>query len=302
MSRFRQLETFIAVADAGGFNAAARLLRLSPPSVTRLIADLEERIGTRLFNRTTRQVALTEAGRRLHRDAARLLEDLEAMEASAAGAHLKPQGVLSVTAPLMFGHRFVAPLVRTYLDRHPAVSVRTFFADRVVDLIDEGLDVAVRIGDLPDSSLTAVQVGVLRRVTVAAPAYLRQAEALTHPNDLVRHKTVFPTAFPPADAWDFVTDDDRHVVALGSTLQCNTVDVALDVACAGWGVTRLLSYQVADALTSGALVEVLGDFEDRRLPVQLVYAEGPLRAAKIRAFVDLAATALRGHARTLEAI
>ena len=158
MDRFKQLETFVAVADAGGFNAAARKLQMSPPSVTRLVADLEDRIGTRLFVRSTRQVSLTEAGERLHLDAARILAELAAVEASAVGAHVEPQGVLTVTAPLTFGHRFIAPIVRDYLDKYPVVSARTVFVDRVVNLIDEGLDVALRIGELPDSSLKAVRV------------------------------------------------------------------------------------------------------------------------------------------------
>ncbi len=302
MDRFKQLETFLAVADTGGFNAAARRLQMSPPSVTRLIADLEERIGTRLFVRTTRQVALTEAGERLHLDAARVLAELEAVEASATGAHAEPQGVLTVTAPLMFGHRFIAPIIRDYLDTYPAVSARTLFIDRVVNLIDEGLDVALRIGELPDSSLKAARVGSLRRVTVAAPAYLKANLQPKHPKDLANHKTIVPAGLNPVPSWEFVAKEKRQSVNVNPTLSCNTIDVALDAACAGWGITRLLSYQVADALKSGDLVEVLGKFEDRRLPIHLMHSEGQHTAAKIRTFVDFAVKALRQHAKKLEAV
>lgn len=302
MDRFKQLETFLAVAQTGGFNAAARDLQMSPPSVTRLIGDLEGRLGTRLFTRTTRQVALTEAGERLHLDTARILADLEAIEASAKGAHVEPQGILSVTAPQMFGHQFIGPIIRDYLDIYPAVSARTLFVDRVVNLIDEGLDVALRIGDLPDSSLKAMRVGSLRRVTVAGPAYLKSNRHLTHPKDLSEHKTIVPFGLSPVPTWDYVARNERHAVSVNPTLSCNTIDVALDAACSGWGVTRLLSYQVSDALESGDLVEVLEKFEDRRLPIHLMHSEGQLTAAKIRTFIDFAAKTLHRHAKKIEAV
>ena len=302
MDRFKQLETFVAVADAGGFNAAARQLQMSPPSVTRLIADLEERIETRLFVRTTRQVALTEAGERLHLDAARILADLENAEASATGAHVAPQGVLTVTAPQLFGHRFIAPIVRDYLDVYPTVTAHTLFVDRVVNLIEEGLDVALRIGELPDSSLKALRVGSLRRVTVASPAYFKSNPRPKHPKDLINHKTIAPVGLSPVPAWEFAVKGKSQIAHIKPGLSCNTIDVALDAACSGWGITRLLSYQVADAVKSGDLVEVLGKFEDRRMPIHLVHSEGHLTAAKIRTFVDFAAKVLRQHAKKLEAV
>ncbi len=302
MGRFRQLETFVAVAESGGFNAAARHLQMSPPSVTRLIAALEDRIGTRLFIRTTRQVSLTEAGERLFHDAVRILADLAAVEASASGAHAEPQGVLSVTAPVNFGHTFVAPIVRDYVDANPKVSAQTLFVDRVVNLIDEGLDVAVRIGELPGSSLLAVRVGSLRRVTVAAPSYIDRVRRPDHPRDLAQHRTILPTGLNPIPTWDFVVGRERHSVHLQPALSCNTIDAAVDAARSGWGITRALSYQVADALQAGELVELLGRFEDRRLPIHLMHSEGRLTAAKIRTFVDYAASVLRRLAKKLEAM
>lgn len=296
VDRFSELETFVAVAEAGGFNAAARRLNRSAPTVTRVVAGLEARIGTRLFTRTTRQVALTEAGGRLYRDASRLLGDLAQVEASAAGAHEAPQGTLAVTAPDMFGRRYIAPLVRSFLDAYPAVNARLLLLDRVVNVIEEGLDVAVRIGELPDSSLTAVGVGHVRRVTVASPEYLARHGAPETPADLLRHRLTAASALSPDSAWEYVAEGRRQVVAVEPRLVGNSIGAAIDAALSGWAITRVISYQVADALAAGDLVELLPDHEDRRVPVHLVHAEGPLRAAKIRAFVDHAARALRREA------
>lgn len=302
MDRFKELQTFVAVAEAGGFNAAARRLQMSAPSVTRLVAMFEQRIGTRLFVRTTRQVALTGAGQRLFADALRILADLDAVEASAAGAHVEPQGVLTVTAPVNFGHRYVAPILRNYLDAYPAVSARTLFVDRIVNLIEEGLDVAVRIGELPDSSLMAVRVGAVRRVVVAAPSYTEGAGLPRNPEDLADHRLIVPSGLSPTPTWDFVSGTKRRVVNLQPVLTCNTINVAIDAAKSGWGITRVLSYQVAEALKSGELVELLDGFEDRRMPIHLMHSEGQLTAAKIRTFVDFAAQALRRHSEQLAAI
>lgn len=293
MDRFTQLEAFVAVAEEGGFNAAARRLKRSPPTVTRLVAALEARIGARLFTRSTRRIALTEAGARLFQDAIPVLQALAGAEAAAAGAHVAPQGVLAVTAPVLFGQRYVAPLVRSFIDAHPRVTARVLFVDRVVNLIEEGLDVAVRIGSLPASRLTAVRVGDLRRVVVASPAYLEAHGAPKTPGDLARHRVATARGTAPDGAWEFVAEGRRRVAALEPVLESNAVGVAIDAAEAGWALTRTLSYQVAPALADGRLVEVLAAFEDRRTPVHLVHAEGPLRAAKIRAFVEHARAALR---------
>ncbi len=297
MDRFTELETFIAVAEAGGFNAAARRLNRSPPSVTRIISGLEQRIGTRLFTRTTRQIAFTEAGERLFTDARRLVNDLEIAEASAAGAHQEPQGVLSVTAPTIFGRVCIAPVLRSFLDLNPRVSVQALFVDRIVNLIEEGLDVAVRIGELPDSSLTAVRVGAVRHVVVASPAYLQARGRPEMPEHLTHHRLVSASQMTQADSWQFVAAGQKRSVPIRAAFVANNIDVSIDAALSGWAVTRVLSYQVADALRSGKLVELLPGFEDREIPIHLVHAEGPLRAAKIRVFVDHAAQALRKQAQ-----
>ncbi len=298
MDRFRELATFVAVAESGAFNAAARTLNLSPPVVTRLISALEQRLGARLLVRTTRRVVLTDAGTRLLADATRVLADLEAAESAAAGAHLSPQGLLRVTAPVLFGQQYVLPILRAFLDATPAVSASTLFVDRVVDLIDEGLDVAVRIGDLADSSLSAQRVGAVRLVVVAAPAYLARQAPPAELEDLARHRVVQARSMA-AGTWSFVKDGRRTNVAVQPRLTVNTVAAAVDTAVTGWGVARALSYQVAEALAAGSLVELVPGSDDRELPIHIVHTEGRLSAAKTRAFVDFAAARLRATGDTL---
>ena len=286
----------MAVAEAGGFNAAARKLGMSAPSVTRLVSALETRVGTALLTRTTRQVALTEAGARLFADGARILEAVTAAEASAAGAHEAPKGLLSVTAPVKFGQLYIAPILRDYLDFYPDVAGQTLFVDRVVNLIEEGMDVAVRIGELPDSTLTAVRVGQVRRVVVASPAYLARAGIPNAPEDLRNHRIIGASNVSPSLKWEFTSGERSRVVSVDVRFRANTVDTALDAVLDGWGVTRTLSYQVAAALERGALVELLPGQDSTLVPIHLVHAEGQLRAAKIRAFIDLARTRLRAQA------
>lgn len=293
MDRFREIETFIAVAEEGAFNAAARRLNTSAPVVTRLVGALEARLGTRLLSRTTRKVALTEAGSRLLADASRVMADLEDAEGSAAGAHLSPRGVLRVTAPVQFGQRHIAPILRAFLDDYPAVTATTLFVDRVVDLIDEGLDVALRIGELPDSTLTATRVGTVRRVVVAAPGYLARNGTPAAPAELALHTVIQPLNLHEAPLWPFVAGGRTQTARITPRLSVNTVSAALDAAIAGWGITRLLSYQVAGALAAGELSEILAAWEDRQMPIHLVHSEGRLSAAKTRVFVDFAARRLR---------
>lgn len=302
MDRLRAYGAFLAVAEEGAFNAAAKRLNISPPAVTRLVGMLEAQLGVKLFTRTTRQVVLTEAGSRLRDDATRILAELSEAEASAAGAHDAPRGELRVTAPVLFGQRFIAPILRDYLDRYPAVTASTLFVDRIVDLIDEGQDVALRIGDLPDSSLIATRIGTVRRVTIASPAYLADRPPLQQPDDLQNHRIILPTGANAAPSWAFISEEGRKTVRLAPALRVNTMSAAIDAAIAGWGVTRVLSYQVGDAIGAGALVEVLRESEDRSLPIHLVQAEGRRSAAKIRAFVDFAGARLRRETNRLEAL
>ena len=241
------------------------------------------------------------AVRRLLADATRILAELEEAEASAAGAHQSPRGELRVTAPVMFGQRHIAPILRDYLDAFPDVSANVLFVDRIVDLIDEGLDVAVRIGELPDSTLSATQVGAVRRVTVASTGYLAAHGAPDVPSDLTHHRIVQPLGLLRRPEWVFVAGGETQSIRLTPRLTVNTVAAALDAARAGWGITHLLSYQAAAELAAGELVEVLQGFEDRRMPVHLVHSEGRRAAAKVRTFIDFASVRLRSRVDLLAA-
>jgi DNA-binding transcriptional LysR family regulator len=284
------MRVFVAVAEAQGFAPAARRVGMSPPAVTRAIAALEERIGTRLLHRTTRIVRLTEAGSRFLADCKRILGELEEAEASAAGSHAEPRGLLAVTAPVMFGRMFVAPLVLDFLARHPRVTARTLFLDRVADLIDEGLDVAVRIAHLPDSSLRAVRVGSVRRVVCASPGYLAARGAPRTPADLSQLDAIAFSLGASPEEWSFASGE---TVSPPARLTVNSNDVAIAAAVAGRGVTRVLSYQIAPELRAGKLEVVLADFEPPPIPISVVHAEARRAAAKVRAFVDFAVERLR---------
>lgn len=293
MDRLEAMRIFLTVAETSGFAEAARQLRLSPPSVTRAVASLEERLGTSLFQRSTRHVRLTEAGRRFQMDARRILADLEEAEASAAGEHGAPSGDLAITASVMFGSLYVAPLVQDFLALHPQVTARLLLFDRVTNLIEEGFDIAVRIAHLQDSSLRAIRVGALRRVIVAAPGYLARRGEPQRPEDLLQHDAVaFASAGGTVDQWIF---RDNQRVAPPARFTVNSSDVAVQAAIAGRGITRVLSYMVAPALARGELKILLQDFELPPTPVQLVHAEGRRTNAKLRAFLDFAVERLRAE-------
>ena len=287
------MQVFVAVADTAGFAPAARKLQMSPPAVTRAIAALEDRLGILLFHRTTRQVRLTAAGLRFLEDCRRILADLSEAEDSATGAHREPRGHLSITAPMRFGFMHVAPLLLEFLERYPEVSVQTLFVDRVVNLLEEGLDIAVRIGPLPDSSLTAIRVGTVRRVVCGSPAYLDRQGIPVSPEALADHEIVVFSGLSARPAWNFHTTDGELNVPLTSRLIVNTADVAIAAAVAGRGLTRVLSYMIAPELKSGHLQIVLADSEPAPLPIHIVYQEGRKAAARVRALVDLIVERLR---------
>ncbi len=299
MVELDHLRIFLAVADNGGFAAAARQLRLSPPAVTRAIAALEQRIGARLLHRTTRNVRLTEAGERFVQDTRRILAELEDAEAAARGAHAEPQGELAVTAPVMFGRLHVTPLLLDFLAHYPKVTARVLFVDRVVHLVDEGFDVALRIAPLADSAFTAAPLGHVRRVVVASPGYLEKHGEPAAPQDLSSHRAVgfAQTGGKPA-RWSFCRAGEtqpRETAQPSMALLVNSVDVAIEAALAGHGLALVLSCQVRQALAQGHLRRVLQAFEPPPVPVSLVYPEGRKAAAKVRAFVDFATVRLRGH-------
>ncbi|MEC4593486.1 MULTISPECIES: LysR family transcriptional regulator [Nitrospirillum] len=292
MDRWQAMRIFVKVAETESFAEAARHLHLSAPAVTRAIAALEETIGARLFVRTTRSVKLTEAGGRYFDDCRRILADITEAEAAAAGSYATPSGTLTVTASLLFGQMYVLPIVTDYLDAYPAMTARTFFVDRPVNIVEEGVDVAVRIGRLPDSGFTAIKVGTVRRVVCGAPAYFEKHGVPTAPAELKDHRIAVSTSAWASPEWRFASDQR---VVIHPTLHCNTNEAAIATAQAGWGLTRVLHYQIGPALLEGRLQVVLSEYEEPPLPIHVLYAEGRQAPAKIRAFVDRAVAALRGN-------
>jgi DNA-binding transcriptional LysR family regulator len=294
MDRLQAMTTFVAVVDSGGFASAARKLNMSPPVVTRAVAELEERLGLRLLTRTTRVVRVTDAGARFAEDCRRILADIDEAETVATGTHAAPRGTLTLTAPVLFGHLYVTPILVRYLQKYPEVDAQCLFLDRVVNVVEEGIDVAVRIGELPDSSLQAVRVGRVRRVLVAAPAYLKAHGGPQRPEDLARHAIVSASGVTPVSEWRFSDGGKPLLQRLQPRMRTTTNDSAIAAAVAGLGITRLLSYQVAAHVRSGALQLVLEEFEGAPLPVHVVHHEGRRATQKVRAFIDLTVDMLRG--------
>ncbi len=294
MDKLEHLRVLVAVADTGNLAGAARRLGHSAPAVSRAMDQLEARIGAQLLVRTTRRVRFTEAGERFVADCRRLLGELDEAEALAGGSFREPQGVLAITASSMFGRLHMTPLVLDFMQRHARVHVRTLFVDRIVHLIDEGYDVAVRIAHLPDSGLTAVRVGSVRRVMVASPDYLEANGEPRTAADLARHAGIgFLPMGGAAAPWTLYAQGERTPVTLETPLVANTGEMAIAAAVAGRGITRALSYQVADDVVAGRLKVVLADHEAPPIPVHLVYPAGRKAAAKVRVFVDMAVEHLR---------
>jgi DNA-binding transcriptional LysR family regulator len=287
MDRIDAMQAFVAVADLRGFAPAARKLGLSPPAVTRLIAALEERLGARLLQRTTRSVALTDAGARYLERARRILADVEEAELTAEGERIRPSGRLVVSAPVGFGRLHVSPMMSAYLKRHGEVSAELRLEDRVVSLVEDGIDLAVRIGHLADSSLVARQVGEMRRVVVASPAYLKRHGEPKTPDAIAAHQTIQFGATAATGEWRFVEDGRDFRVNIVPRLSTNIADAAVQYAEAGGGLTRVLAYQAADAVKRNRLKIVLQAFEPPPLPIHIVYPTSRLLSAKVRAFIDL---------------
>jgi DNA-binding transcriptional LysR family regulator len=287
------MTVFVAVAEEEGFAPAARRLAMSPPVVTRAIAALEARIGTRLLHRTTRNVRLTEAGARYLEDCRRILTEIDEAEETAAGSHHEPQGQLAVTASVLFGRMYIAPILLDFLGRYPRVSARTLFVDRVVNLMEEGLDVAVRIAHLPDSGMTALKVGSVRRLVCASPDYLARYGIPQAPADLIRHRTIAFQGITPSPVWSFRDGGSEVQVRPSPRLEVNTAEMAITAAVQGQGLTRVLSYMIAPELAAGRLKIVLAEYEPTPIPIHLVHGEGRRASARVRAFMDFAARELR---------
>ncbi|MBP6014998.1 MAG: LysR family transcriptional regulator [Alphaproteobacteria bacterium] len=286
--RFDALHAFVKVADLQGFAPAARALGISASVVTRLVAALEAKLGVRLLQRTTRTVALTDPGARYLERARRILADLEEADSSVEADRTQPVGQLVVAAPLMFGRLHVAPLICDYLALYPDVTADLTLADRMVHLVEEGIDVAVRLGHLADSSLIARKVGETRRVIVASPAYLKRHGTPRDPRELKAHATIRFSGLTASTDWRFRRNGKDENVSLTPRYTTNSADAAIGLALRDGGLTCVLAYQAADAIKAKALKIVLAEFGPPPLPIQLVYPTSRLLSAKVRAFVDLA--------------
>jgi len=292
--RLDALAIFVAVAERQSFVEAARQLSRSPASVTRAVGALEERLQTRLFNRTTRSVALTDAGARYLDRCRRLLATYDELEAVNFGERVEPRGWINVAAPAMFGRLHVLPLLRSFLEDYPQVDVRLLLLDRVVSLVDEGLDLGVRIGQLPDSTLRAVRVGQVRRVVCATPQYIARRGVPATPRDLRNHSVVACTAVTPVpDRWSFHHPSGVTSVTVTPRLVVNTTAAAIDAALEDLGLTCVRSYQAEPHAAAGRLQTVLAEYEPPPAPIQIVHPEGRHLSAKVRLFLDHAAEGLR---------
>jgi DNA-binding transcriptional LysR family regulator len=300
MDRFAELAAFVAVCEAEGFAAGGRRVGRSPSAATRLIAGLEARLGVRLLNRTTRSLSPTDAGRLFLERARRVLAELAEAEADTRGEQVVPRGRLTVAAPRLFGRLHVAPQLAQLTWRHPDLAVELRLNDRIVNLVEEGIDVAIRIGTLPDSSLVARALGATRRVVVAAPGYLEARGRPQAPAELAGHDLVSFAAEDEPPLWRFERAGEVHAIPLAPRFVTNDAAVAIDHALAGGGLVRTLAYQVADALRQRRLEIVLAAFEPPPIPISAVYPSSRLVSAKLRALLDQLAEAADWRFAALE--
>lgn len=282
------MKALVAVADLKGFAPAARKLGVSASGITRLIAALEDHVGVRLLQRTTRSVALTDVGARYLQRARMILADIEEAEAAAQAERTRPNGRLIVSAPVGFGRIHVTPLMSAYLQRYPEVSGELRLSDRMVNLVEDGIDAAVRIGHLADSSLVARNIGSMRRIVVASPAYLAARGEPGTPRDILAHDTIQFGAIAAPPEWSFVVAGEERRIAHAPRFATNIADAAIWHAEQGGGLTCVLAYQAADAIAAGRLRVVLAEFEQPAMPIHIVYPTSRLLSAKVRAFIDLA--------------
>jgi DNA-binding transcriptional LysR family regulator len=295
MDRFESMSTLLAAVEGGSLSAASRKLGMPLATVSRKVSELEAHLRTRLINRTSRRLMLTDAGRSYVVACKRILEDIGEAERAAAGEYMAPRGDLTVTAPIVFGRLHVLPVVIEFLKAYPDIDIRVALADRVVNLREDDIDLAIRIGDLPDSSLVATRVGAIRRVVCGSPAYFAHRGTPKSPGELSTHDCITFDGLMSPDAWKFAVGKSIVSVAIHSRLTVNTAEAAIDAAIAEVGITRVLSYQVASALRAGTLALALREFEPKPWPVSLVYAGQGLLPLKLRAFLDFAAPRLKAR-------
>ena len=303
MDRIDAMKVFVAAIDEGSLSGAGRKLGRSPTAVSRAIAFLEQHVGAQLLHRTTRSIRLSEAGARYATACRRMLTDLDEADMLAAGERSAPRGLLTLTAPVVAGEDILGPVVDAFLGAYPCVSVRLLLLDRPVNLIDEGIDVALRISHLTDSNFVALRLGQVRRVVAASPRYLAAHPRIEEPGDLAKHQVIAMTHFG-IDSWSFPQPDGSAIprtVNFAPRMIVSTVRGAIASAVNGRGITRLFSYHIAEELRTGELELVLNDNEHPPYPVHLIAPQGRLAVPKVRAFVDFAVPRLRARFAQLSA-
>ncbi len=295
MDRLHLMTVFVAVAEEQGFAGGARRLGLSAPSVTRAIADLEQHLALKLFIRTTRYVRVTEAGQRYLEDCRRVIAAADEADQAAVGLNAEPRGRVALTASVLFGRLFVVPGLTEYMARYPGVEVFALFVDRIVNLLEEGIDVAIRIGELPDSSYKAVRVGSVRRVVCASPTYLAGHGIPQSPEDLAKHDLIVPSGLNPVAEYRFIKNGKPLAIKVKPRLAVSDNASAISAAANGIGISNFISYQIAPELADGSLEIVLSDYELKPVPVHILHSEGRYAIAKVRFLIDLMVERLRAN-------
>ena len=293
MDRLEAMSILLEAIESGSLSGAGRRLGMPLATVSRKISELEAHLRTRLVQRSARRLTLTDSGRSYVAACKRILEDVGEAERAASGEYSAPKGSLIITAPIVFGRLHVLPAAIAFLKAYPDITIKIVQADRLLNLQEEHVDLAVRIGTLPDSGLVAMKVGAIRRVTCASPAYFAERGAPQGPDKLSAHDCITFEGLASADAWTFRTGGSDKSIAIRSRLVVNTAEAAVDAAIAGLGITRVLSYQIAKAVRAGALAVALEEFEPAPWPVSLVHAAQGLLPLKLRAFLDFAAPRLK---------
>jgi DNA-binding transcriptional LysR family regulator len=300
MDRIEAMTTLIAAVDAGSLSAASRMLGMPLATVSRKVSELEAHLKMQLLIRTSRRLTLTEAGRTYVAAARRILEDLDEAERYASGEYRAPRGPLTITAPAMFGRLHVEPVVLDFLKAYPEITVRLVLADHVLNLVDDRVDVAIRVGQLPDSSMVAVRLGAIGWVVCASPDYLADRGEPVRLDELADHDCVMFEGLYSNSLWSFGCGKHAQDISIKPRFSVNSADAAIEAAIAGAGITRVLSYQVADALADGRLKIVLQSFVPEPLSVHLLYAGQSLIPLKLRAFLDFSAPRLKASLLKLQ--
>ncbi|MDO8418170.1 MAG: LysR family transcriptional regulator [Agitococcus sp.] len=293
MDKLHLMTVFVAVAEEESFAGGSRRLAMSPPAVTRCIAALESRLGVKLLDRTTRYVRVTEAGERYLDDARRIIAEVDEADDAVVGINATPKGHLTVTAPVLFGRMYVTPLMVDYLNLYPEMDISALYLDRVVNMMEEGVDVGIRIGELPDSTMKALKVGYVRRVLCAAPDYVQRQGLPQSPDQLMQHTIISASSISPSVEWKFKQNSEITTIRIKPRLVVTTNDAAIEAASTGFGITRLMSYQIAPQLANNTLQIILSEYELAPLPVHVIHREGRHKSARVRSFVDLMVEGLR---------